>query len=367
MTESQRHWTAATELCSPARACLIGILLWGISPASAQTVDEPPAALEPAPLIAPGKYLWTPELATSGPLLIIVSLPQQTLHVYRNGIRIGISSVSTGKKGHETPTGIYNILQKRREHYSNLYDDAPMPYMQRLTWDGVALHEGHVTGMPASHGCIRLPQKFAADLFALTTTGMLVIIADGATPHPALANPGLFAPVSAQSGEPRPPPTVPRARYDWNPQLAPEGPLSVIISSADSRLVVIRGDTEIGRADIQLPAGARFGMHAWLMLAEPGEGNSPLLPDRQAHRWLSIPLPEHDPPGHAEFDLDIVRGMNLPIEMAAAIHDLLLPGSTVILTDEAIEPGTGLVGVLAEDEADRPKPSPESVQSDNLP
>jgi hypothetical protein len=318
-------------------------------------------------VVAPGKYLWTPELSTSGPLLIVVSLPQQTLHVYRNGIRIGISSVSTGKKGFETPAGIYTILQKRREHYSNLYDDAPMPYMQRLTWDGVALHEGHVTGMPASHGCIRLPQQFASDLFELTSKGMLVIIADGATPYPALANPGLFAPVSALSGAPRAAPPSATEPWYWTPERVPQGPLNVIISSADSRLIVIRGDTEIGRAHIDLPAGVRFGLHAWLMLAEPGEGSSPLLPDRPAHRWLSVPLPEHDPPAHAEFNLETIRGMNLPVELIAGIHDLLIPGSTVILTDEPIDPGSALVGVLSEDEADRPEPSPRAAESDNLP
>src|SRR5688572_14197613 len=81
------------------------------------------------------EWTWTPELAPTGPLVIVVSLPAQQAHVYRNGVRIGMSAVSTGKPGHDTPSGVYAILQKHREHYSNLYDNAPMPFMQRLTWD----------------------------------------------------------------------------------------------------------------------------------------------------------------------------------------------------------------------------------------
>ncbi|HQZ32008.1 MAG TPA: L,D-transpeptidase family protein, partial [Arenimonas sp.] len=103
--------------------------------------------------LLPGEYLWLPELSPRGPVLVLVSLPEQRAYVYRNGVRIGVATVSTGKPGYETPTGVFTILQKKREHYSNLYDDAPMPFMQRLTWDGVAMHAGRVPGYPASHGC----------------------------------------------------------------------------------------------------------------------------------------------------------------------------------------------------------------------
>lgn len=100
--------------------------------------SPPMAAPAPAPLqLLPGEYLWLPELAPKGPLLVLVSLPEQRAYVYRNGVRIGVATVSTGKKGYETPTGVFTILQKKREHYSNLYDNAPMPFMHRLTWDGL--------------------------------------------------------------------------------------------------------------------------------------------------------------------------------------------------------------------------------------
>ena len=139
----------------------------------------PAAAPAAAPLqLLPGEYLWLPELSPRGPVLMLVSLPEQRAYVYRNGVRIGVATVSTGKKGHETPTGVFTILQKKREHYSNLYDDAPMPFMQRLTWDGIALHAGRVPGYPASHGCVRLPYAFSERLYDVTAHGITVVITD---------------------------------------------------------------------------------------------------------------------------------------------------------------------------------------------
>lgn len=96
------------------------------------------------------------------------------VHVYNGDRLVGMASVSTGARGHRTPTGEFAILQKREWHRSNLYSNAPMPFMQRLTWDGIALHAGHNPGYPASHGCIRLPHAFARKLFALTQLGTLV-------------------------------------------------------------------------------------------------------------------------------------------------------------------------------------------------
>jgi lipoprotein-anchoring transpeptidase ErfK/SrfK len=110
---------------------------------------------------------------------VIVSLSEQRVHVYRNGIRIAVSTCSTGKPGHETPVGVFTVLQKDRHHHSNLYNNAPMPNMQRLTWGGIALHAGHLPGYPASHGCVRLPMEFSRLLFNTTSMGGRVhIVAD---------------------------------------------------------------------------------------------------------------------------------------------------------------------------------------------
>ncbi|HUD91252.1 L,D-transpeptidase family protein [Sphingobium sp.] len=129
------------------------------------------AAVETEIALAPGGYRWLEEGAVNGPLYMVISIEKQRVHVYSGDRLIGIASVSTGMKGHRTPTGDYPILQKRQWHRSNLYSNAPMPFMQRLTWDGIALHAGHNPGHPASHGCIRLPYAFARQLFALTKIG----------------------------------------------------------------------------------------------------------------------------------------------------------------------------------------------------
>lgn len=136
----------------------------------------------------PGQFAWFDEQAVrsdaafdpaaAGSVSMVVSLPEQKAYVYRDGLLIGISTVSTGAKGHETPVGEFTILEKKSFHRSNLYSDAPMPFMQRLTWDGIALHSGKLPGYPASHGCIRLPDAFAKKLFTLTARGGSVSVVD---------------------------------------------------------------------------------------------------------------------------------------------------------------------------------------------
>lgn len=117
-----------------------------------------------------------PEFTPNDPVKLVVSLPRQTIKVYRGKKLILSSRVSTGQPGYETPAGVFTILQKRRWHKSNIYSDAPMPFMQRLTWSGIALHAGRVPGYPASHGCIRLPRRFAIQLFSLTRRGAQVVV-----------------------------------------------------------------------------------------------------------------------------------------------------------------------------------------------
>ena len=127
-----------------------------------------------------GQYVWEPKGNSSGPLFLVISLTAQRAMVYRNGVLIAASTISTGEKGRETPTGVFTILQKEVVHRSRTYDDAPMPYMQRLTWKGVAMHAGHLPGYAASHGCIRLPKGFAKLLYGATQIGTPVMITDEA-------------------------------------------------------------------------------------------------------------------------------------------------------------------------------------------
>ncbi|MBB4399935.1 MULTISPECIES: L,D-transpeptidase family protein [Rhizobium/Agrobacterium group] len=132
--------------------------------------------------------------ADSRSLQILVSKSDQSLALYENGEIVATSKVSTGKAGHETPSGIFSILEKRKYHESNIYSAAPMPFMQRLTWSGIALHEGKVPNYPASHGCVRLPSKFAKSLFGDTRTGVHVIITDRPVSLRFVQHPALFQP-----------------------------------------------------------------------------------------------------------------------------------------------------------------------------
>lgn len=137
--------------------------------------------------LRPGNYVWRPDRAASGPVEIIASLAAQRLYVFRAGKLIAVSTVSTGREGHRTPTGSFPILEKKRRHFSNLYNNAPMPNMQRMTWDGVALHAGNIPGHAASHGCVRLPLEFSRLLFGVTSIGSVVRVVEGTPSSPGRA------------------------------------------------------------------------------------------------------------------------------------------------------------------------------------
>lgn len=319
-------------------ACAMAVAL----PLAAQSPKAPGAAKPvvpvATPVLKPGQFVWTPELAPQGPVVIVVSLPEQRAHVYRNGVRIGVSTVSTGMRGHETPTGVFTILEKRREHYSNLYDSAPMPFMQRLTWDGIALHAGRIPGYPASHGCVRLPHAFSEKLFATTSRGMTVVIADGVSHSPEVASPGLFAPVDAISGAPRLPAPVDEDRV-WAPERAPEGPLTVLLSTRDQRLLVLRNGVEIGRARVTVGPQAPQGTQAYVLLDGIAEGPNAVLPDRPRLRWQAVVVPRTGAmPGNGLHRLAAEGQLQVDPAFARQVYDALRPGATVVLTDEPLRP-----------------------------
>src|SRR5260370_321171 len=128
------------------------------------------------------------------PIMAIVSLRDQRITVYDAKGWIMRAPVSSGQKGRETPAGIFSVIQKEEDHYSNLYDDAYMPHMQRITWSGIALHGGVLPGHPASHGCVRMPYDFAADLFDATAIGMREVVAPSDVAPVELTPPLLFQP-----------------------------------------------------------------------------------------------------------------------------------------------------------------------------
>jgi hypothetical protein len=192
-------------------ALMLAVILAFAAPvASAQTEGVTEDGRE-AVMMRPGEFVWyetesyvSVSMQPGNGIAVVVSIPAQLAYVYRDGMLIAVSTVSTGKPGKDTPTGEFTVLEKRVFHRSNLYSAAPMPFMQRLTWDGIALHAGHLPGFPASHGCIRLPKEFARKLFAITALGATVSVVDeyidDPRVNPRAGQPMIHADIAALSG-----------------------------------------------------------------------------------------------------------------------------------------------------------------------
>lgn len=268
--------------------------------------------------LKPGQFLWAPEVAPEGPVMIIVSLKSQRAYVYRNGIIIGVTTVSTGKKGHETPTGVFTVLQKAKDHKSNLYNNAPMPFMQRLTWDGIALHAGNLPGYPASHGCIRMPMAFARQVYSVTQLGLTVIITDEiAVPRAAPTPDGLREGGAAMQEE------MDSGR--WEPNLAPTGPISIVISAGDRKLIVLRNGVEIGRTPITID-GPVENTAAYTLRSIEGE----------EFHWLQLPLPGQTVADNRELLPEERKRLHVPEAFRSRLAAILTPGTTVVLTNDSL-------------------------------
>jgi hypothetical protein len=264
--------------------------------------------------LKPGEFVWYPERAPAGPMAIVVSLPDQLVYVYRNGVRIGVSTCATGRPGHVTPTGVFTILQKDATHHSSLYNDASMPFTERLTWSGVALHAGNLPGYPDSHGCVHLPLAFSELLFEATTLGTPVIIADAATAPAELLHPGLL----------------------WNQAIeqdiqsvAPSGaaapataPLDILVSGANQALFALQDGVETVTSPVTIADPATpLGTHVFVYAEQTGS----------QERWhaVSIGAAAADD-GAASAALGRVQ---IPAPASASLQPLLHPGATMMITD----------------------------------
>jgi len=285
---------------------------------------------KPTGPLKPGEYWWNPKLSPSGPVVALVSVPQQMIYVYRNGILIGRSTVSTGSKGHSTPGGVFSILEKKQTHRSKKYDNAPMPYMQRLTWSGIAMHSGQLPGYAASHGCIRLPYDFSVLLFDATAKGGTVVVGDGKTPTPHLAsNPGLM--LAPKDFTPEMVRSLARDEYDWRPERSPNGPITIVLSSADRALYVYRNGNPIGRAAVQITGRGRLGNSVFTLLEGSTGKPSQLAPGREARRWMRVTSE-----GRAVDAESIASRIRFNTEFAQKLADEIKPGTTVIITDQQV-------------------------------
>jgi hypothetical protein len=302
-----------------ATVAVASVVLAGASFAGKTGRAEPRAALEP------GQFTWHPELSPKGPVLVVASLPQQQAYVYRNGVLIGRSTISSGKEGYETPTGVFTVLQKKRVHESNIYKGASMPNMQRLTWSGVALHAGKLPGHPASHGCIRLPLEFSRLLFDVTRSGTTVVVADDASDSALVAHPGalMARPELMKRVKPE---DVTSPGYTWHPERAPTGPMSIVISGADRQAWVFRNGEPLGHADVTVDAADyEFprGVFSYV-----GKENG-------KRRWLGAGLSA----GEADRVLDELRA-HVAVDPAflEGVQGLLGPGATLVVTPYSVLP-----------------------------
>src|SRR5438552_6089240 len=269
--------------------------------------------------LKPGEYIWEPERAPEGPLLIVASITEQVAYVYRNGICIARSSVSTGRPGHRTPTGVFTILEKEVHHTSSIYKGAEMPYMERVTWGGIALHAGDLPGYPDSHGCVRLPLEFSKLLFSVTMKGATVIIADAHSATAETVHPGLFFTRSGEESEP-----IAAGQFEWNPDKSPSGPVAFIVSSADKTVYVYRNGVEIGRAAIPNPQVV-LPLNDRVFRALQGT-------DADGHlRWVQVTTKGKDTSSESLFLAE--QKSRLPAKFLTEAKQVISPGATIIFTD----------------------------------
>jgi hypothetical protein len=364
-------------------ALIVSLLLTVVAfPALGQRGDTSEVGDTDAESLKPGQFVWTPQLSPDGPMTVVVSLSDQRAYVFRNGIRIGASTISSGRRGYETPTGVFTILEKSVKHRSNRYSSAPMPYMQRLTWDGVALHAGKLPGYAASHGCVRLPFAFSKVLYAETSIGMTVVVTDGRpdlqtildsgladsldpnpsstpatdptpTPTAAAAPESLPTPSSPDahstsnnpdpgltSGVPDPtpitsdpdPPQEPaqREEFGWHPEIAPTGPVTILVSYAEQRILVLRDGKIIGRARADVPPHVFNGTAALQLEGFDAAGRA---------KWLYIGKPGRDANHDKGLDGSKVGQVHVPPEFLGEVRGILSPGVTMVVSDEPFAAG----------------------------
>ncbi|MGD9805471.1 MAG: L,D-transpeptidase family protein [Hyphomicrobiaceae bacterium] len=277
-----------------------------------------------------GEFKWHPEKSPEGPVTVIVSLPEQLVHIYRGGIEIGVSTCSSGRPGHRTPTGVFTILEKQRDHVSSIYKGAQMPNMERLTWGGIALHAGNLPGYPASHGCVRLPRKFSELLYGVTHIGTIVIIADERTQPREIAHPGALLSEVAESEVRAISGSVAEKRVHSPWEAKVQYPItSVVISRGDGLAYVTRDRDLVGSYPVDFSEGNRpIGTHTYSLIGPAADGSSLL--------WLSFGIGKSRKDAHiVSWQADramkrvVFRDRARAQEIARTFH----AGTTLLITD----------------------------------
>jgi hypothetical protein len=320
------------------RPILVAALLATAVPALALAPGAPVSAPFDTAVVdlQPGQWIWDATIAPAGPIMVVINLHTQRGYVYRNGVRIGATTISSGKPGKKTPTGIFTILQKNKDHRSNLYNNAPMPYMQRLTWDGIALHAGHLPGYPASHGCIRMPLEFSKKLFDVSNMGMTVVVTDakGPTVQPELiVDNALLAPVDP-AGRPADPTTNLLTSDEvsrWTPEKSPAGPVTIMVSTASKRILVYRNGIEIGRSRIGVPDGFDIGTRAAQFAGRNANGVA---------QWIYLGIPGYETRKGQNVEPAALNAVSIPPQFYANLRNIVGDGTTLLATDGGLVSGS---------------------------
>jgi hypothetical protein len=294
-----------------------------------------PLQVESAKPLAPGAFEWRPERATSGPMLMVVSIDDQLAYVYRNGKQIGRTTVSTARPGKTTPTGVFTILEKKEDHTSTIYNSS-MPYMQRLTWNGIAIHAGDLPGHPASAGCVRLPLEFSKLLYSATNTGTTVVITSRQAPVTQSARPASALLASGLQVSP----TAVAAGDFWNPSLSGSGPVAIVLSVLDQTVLVFRNGVMIGKSAVTILPGPDHGGQSAVFMMLDGQLNrsSKIAPGLKERPWAVLSLDGaaavSDPVG------EVRDRLRVPKEFARKVYPILEPGTLFIMTRKSSAPET---------------------------
>lgn len=308
-----------------------------------------------------------------GPLQIVVSIGKQRATLFANDVPVAEAPISTGVPGHPTPMGVFSVIAKSRYHSSNIYSGAPMPYMQRITWSGIALHQGPLPGFPASHGCIRLPEAFAVKLWGLSKLGMRVVVTRDPVAPVRFADAHLMAPKPAQdvtgtavaaatnelaatTGIDKPADTPKQPDPPKQPvvRIKPPKPVQAFISRKEGKIYVRQGFEPLFDAPITIAAPDQpWGTHVFTV-TDIKDGNA---------LWTALTIPSGyvQKPGkqkmsakarerlekraadlaNAPTAAQALERFALPPDATARIAELLTIGSSLIVSDNALSDETG--------------------------
>jgi hypothetical protein len=316
------------------------ILISGTLPVIGQSwgAKKPRPIETPKDSLKKGEFTWAPELASNGPILVTVSLDEQLAYTYRNGVLIGMATVSTGKKGHETPTGVFHTTLKDAKHRSSKYNNAPMPYTERFTSSGIALHAGGLPGYPSSHGCVHLPTEYARLLFNAAPLGMTVVVTNKVKSPEFINHPAFLSPVLAD-GKSQPHERLSEnEKFRWTPEKSVDGPVTLLISRKDQRIVVVRNGIEIGRSRITV-SNPQDSIGTILFVAhQVSQATAGATSTIGASvKWLAHPLSDANygsvKPGDPSQQLSRIK---IPDDFLQKLNPVIAEGTTMLVTDAPI-------------------------------